>query len=233
MANENDRVDCLFVHSLYDVWRTRVLRDTYDESYFRRFLVHKTPLSQRNALRLTHIRRYASSGKLLEVGFGQGGLLRMAARYFDVAGVDISPYVVRAASRWLGDRVHCGDISQETLPTAEYQVIAAFGVLEHLPRPECALLRLYEALSDGGALVGAVPNNQGIVGGINTAITNIADATHCSTYSPSRWSQLFRQAGFRQIDFCGEITLTRNRAFFVESALWKHISFNLIFACIK
>ena len=210
-----------------------MLRDTYDESYFRRFLEHKTPLSQRNALRLTHIRRYASNGKFLEVGFGQGGLLRMAARYFDVAGVDISPYVVRAAYRWLGDRVHCGDISQEPLPTAEYQAIAAFGVLEHLPHPQSALARLYEALIDGGVLVGAVPNNQGIVGGINTTITNIADATHCSTYSPRRWSQLFRQTGFRRIDLCGEITLTRNRALFIDSPLWKYISFNLIFACIK
>ena len=210
-----------------------MLKDTYDERYFRRFLVHGTPLSQRNALRLTHIRRYASSGKLLEVGFGQGGLLRMAARYFDVTGVDISPYVVRAASRWLGDRVHCGDVSQETLPTAEYKVVAAFGVLEHLPHPQVALKKLCDAMVDDGVLVGAVPNNQGIVGSINTAITNLADATHCSTYSPQRWSRLFRQAGFRRIDFCGEITLTRNRALFIESPVWKHISFNLIFACIK
>jgi 2-polyprenyl-3-methyl-5-hydroxy-6-metoxy-1,4-benzoquinol methylase len=210
-----------------------VYRDNYDESYFQRFLVRKTPLSQRNALRLTHIRRYASSGKLLEIGFGQGGLLRMAARYFDVAGVDISPYGVRAAYRWLGNRVRCGDISQETLPIAEYQVVAAFGVLEHLQHPQVALKKLCNTLVDGGVLVGAVPNNRGIVGRINTAITNLADATHCSTYSPQRWSQLFRQVGFRQIDFCGEITLTPDRAFFIESPLWKHISFNLIFACVK
>jgi SAM-dependent methyltransferase len=233
MANEHDRVSRIPINSLYGVWRTHVLRDTYDERYFRRFLVNKTPLSQRNALRLTHIRRYAPTGKFLEIGFGQGGLLRMADSYFDVAGIDISPYGVRAASRWLGDRVRCGDISQETLPTAEYQVVAAFSVLEHLSNPHIALKRLCDALVDGGVLVGAVPNNQGIVGSINTAITNLADASHCSTYSPQRWSHLFRQAGFRQIDFCGEITLTRNRALFIKSPLWKHISFNLIFACIK
>jgi 2-polyprenyl-3-methyl-5-hydroxy-6-metoxy-1,4-benzoquinol methylase len=219
--------------NLHQIWRTRVYRDTYDESYFQRFLVRKTPLSQRDALRLTHIRRYVSSGKLLEIGFGQGGLLRMAARYFDVAGVDISPYGVRAAYRWLGNRVRCGDIAQETLPTAEHQVVAAFGVLEHLQHPQVVLNKLYDTLVDGGVLVGAVPNNQGIVGSINTAITNLADATHCSTYSPQHWSQLFYEVGFRQIDFCGEITLTPNRAFFITSPLWKHISFNLIFACVK
>jgi 2-polyprenyl-3-methyl-5-hydroxy-6-metoxy-1,4-benzoquinol methylase len=209
------------------------LRDAYDKSYFQRFLVRKIPLSQRNALRLTHIRRYVSAGKFLEVGFGQGGLLRMATRYFDVTGIDISPYVVRAVHRWLGDRVHCGDIAQEALPAAEYQVVAAFGVLEHLPRPQAALVRLYEALADGGVLVGAVPNNQGLVGSTSTVITNLADSTHCSTYSPQRWAQLFRQVGFRRIDLCGEITLTRNRALFIKSPLWKYVSFNLVFACVK
>ncbi len=210
-----------------------MIRRRFDESYFRGILHSEASCSQRNRLRLSYIRHYMPQGKLLEVGFGQGGLLRLAAQYYDVYGVDISPYAVDAARAWLGDHVRCADISEERLPPAAYNVIATFALLEHLPHPAPAIGMLYEALDHGGVLVGAVPRNEGVLGRISTAVTNLADRTHCSTYTPAHWVHLFEQAGFRHIDLCGEFTVTRNRAFFLERPQWRHLAFNLIFACTK
>ena len=82
-------------------------------------------------------------------------------------------------------------------------------------------------------MIGSAPNNSGLVGRLNTALTNLMDRTHCSTYSPERWRGLFEEVGFDQILFLGEVTLTSNRSLYVRGDHWSGISVNLMFVCEK
>ena len=78
-----------------------------------------------------------------------------------------------------------------------------------------------------------MPNNYGLVGGVVTRLSNYVDRTHISTFTPEVWRRLFQQAGFSRVDFFGEVTVGRNRALYVRRRFWPHVSFNLMFVCVK
>ena len=211
----------------------KLIQDNYEESYHESFFMREKPDSQRLQKRMELLLGYKQEGALLEVGAGHGGLLRQAALYFSVEGMDISR---RAAARLVaefGSRVRQADIVSEPLPAGRYDAIAIFNVLEHLPQPGPVLEKCHQALNAGGVMIGSMPNNYGLVGGIVTRVTNYFDRTHVSTLSPTAWRVLFNQAGFSQTDFFGEVTLGRNTAFYLRRVWWPTISFNLMFAARK
>jgi SAM-dependent methyltransferase len=186
-------------------------------------------------LRLQETLTYQQDGRLLELGFGGGGFLSLASRYFDTLGIDHSER--RLAKIWPNltarMRVMGGDIEQEKLGQDLYDVVAAFNILEHLHRPAGTVEKVHRGLRPGGILIGSVPNNQGMVGRIATTLTNLGDRTHVSTYPPADWHRIFQSAGFREVVFFGELLLTQFLAVYLKGPLWKHYAFNLIFVCRK
>jgi SAM-dependent methyltransferase len=96
------------------------------------------------------------SGRVLEVGCGQGSVLgRLAATYPEssFSGMDLSEQAaVRAQQKGLAVSVGgSSDIS------GRYDTIIAFGVLEHVPSPTGFLRDLREHLSDEGELIVGQP----------------------------------------------------------------------------
>ncbi|MBS1266281.1 MAG: Ubiquinone biosynthesis O-methyltransferase [Candidatus Woesearchaeota archaeon] len=210
-----------------------IIKKDYDKNYFENAFYKEKPESQRNRNRIRELIRHKKRGKLLEVGCGEGNFLKEAEKYFDIEGVEFSKYATNKAKRILGDNVSRGNIENISLQPAYYDVIMVFNLLEHLGEPMKTIKKLFDALKEGGILIGSVPNNFGIIGGLATALSNIIDKTHCSTYSPSIWHEYFTESGFNEVQFFGEITIGRNRSFYVKNIFWKFISFNLIFVCKK
>ncbi len=193
------------------------------------------PHSPRDIRRLLETLAYKRSGKLLELGFGGGGFLTLAARHFDSTGIDHSARRVSRIQSLLNRRISVrrGEIEQEDLGRDHFDVVAAFNILEHLHHPDDTVRKIHAGLRDTGILIGSVPNNQLLFGKISTLLTNIGDRTHISTYAPARWQQIFREAGFRQIIFFGELLFTQYLALYVRDALWPYYAFNLMFVCRK
>jgi SAM-dependent methyltransferase len=206
-----------------------ILRKQFDRSYFEGIGHRELANSQRNRSRLRELSCYREGGKLLEIGCGKGGFLELAARDYDVSGIDISEYAVNTIQPTLGDRVRRVDVEDVGFPSAHYDVVAAFNILEHLEHPASVIAKIYNSLRDGGILIGSVPNNSAVIGSVFTGLTNLLDSTHCSTYAPDYWRTVFEEAGFRETIFFGEVTLGRNSSLFVKSSMWKHVSFNLMF----
>ena len=211
----------------------KLIQDNYEDGYHENFFMREKPDSQRIRQRMALLLAYQQEGALLEVGIGHGGLLKQAAIYFTVEGLDISHRAVADLAGEFGDRVRQADIVSDPLPVSRYDAIAIFNVLEHLRHPGLVLEKCYRALKAGGVLIGSMPNNFGLVGGSVTRITNYFDRTHVSTLSPAAWRVLFEQAGFGQSDFFGEVTLGRNTAFYLRRWWWPYLSFNLMFASRK
>ena len=209
----------------------RLIKQRFDESYHENPLYREMENSQRNRARLGLIREDTASGKLLEIGCGKGGFLRLAEAHFDVEGVDISDYAIESSRSHFGSRVRVANIVEDDLPTECYDVIAVFNILEHLPAPGPVIGKLAAALKPGGLLVGSVPNNYSLVGGVVTRIGNYFDRTHVATYTPGKWRGLFQAGGFQHIRFLGEVTIGRNRCRYLKGPLWPHLSFNLMFLC--
>ena len=206
-----------------------IARRQFDRSYFEGVGHRELANSQRNRNRLHELSCYREGGKLLEIGCGKGGFLELAARDYDVSGIDISEYAVNTMKPTLGDRVRRVDVKDVRFPSAHYDVVAAFNVLEHLEHPASVVVKIHNSLKGGGILIGSVPNNSAFVGSVFTGLTNLLDSTHCSTYAPDYWRAVLEEARFRRLVFFGEVTLGRNSSLFVKSSMWKYVSFNLMF----
>lgn len=170
-------------------------------------------------------------GQLLEIGCGKGGFLRLAEDHFQVEGLDISRHAIEAIRAHFGERVSVANLASDPLPANRYDVVVVFNILEHLNQPGQAIQKIARAIKHDGLVIGSVPNNFGLVGGLVTHIGNFIDRTHIATYPPHTWQQLFMQAGFTQIDFFGEIPMGRNRCTYLHHKLWPYFSLNLMFVC--
>jgi SAM-dependent methyltransferase len=178
----------------------RAVRKRYDAQYFDslgdRIPYYRRIITKRYA-RL--VREVAGSGRLLELGCGDGRLLAELSRDFNVTGIDISEYAVaRARQRMPGANLVVGDIA-DCDPHAHFDVVVAFNVLEHLRDPRALMMRVGEMLSEGGRFMFAVPNKHGTLGSALVKLMNRMDHTHISTYSRERWLEIAQELGFEQI----------------------------------
>jgi SAM-dependent methyltransferase len=101
--------------------------------------------------------------RILDVGCGNGRLARFLeerlGREFDYCGIDESPLAIAEARKRVPESsarvfLEC-DFLDEPLPEGEFDWIALFGVLHHVPSRELRLgllQRLSERLSPGGLL---------------------------------------------------------------------------------
>lgn len=101
-----------------------------------------------------------SSGKtLLDVGCGDGGLLRiMRDLGWHVSGVELDGVAARVAQESLGDNVQIADLRNATFPARSFDVITMNHVIEHMGEPRNALAECRRLLKEGGWLVIVTPN---------------------------------------------------------------------------
>jgi len=110
---------------------------------------------------LDEIARYRGghSGRLLEIGCGQGDFLVQAQKLgYDVTGVEIAqPAAVIAAKRLGQGRVVCGEIESVALGAGSFDVCAISDVIEHTRDPLAFLQAIHWLLKPGGVLFIATP----------------------------------------------------------------------------
>ncbi len=102
--------------------------------------------------------------RVLEVGCGTGGNLRLFAEDCDVSGLDGLPEAVAAAQAH-GLAVSCADLDQPLdLPADHYDVVLCLDVLEHLVRPVELLRTLRGTMKPDGSLLILIPNHLNLRG---------------------------------------------------------------------
>lgn len=116
-----------------------------------------------NAIRKQHANTITSlchkKGRMLEVGCGHGGLLRIfAAKGWDVSGTELSSDIAKSAQIDLGKKIRVGHLEALDFPEAHFDLIVFWHVFEHLPFPRQTLSHAARLLSKNGVVVIAVPN---------------------------------------------------------------------------
>lgn len=93
--------------------------------------------------------------RLLEAGCGSASHVRLNAEV-DAVGIDISQEQLEVNTA-VREKI-LGDIQDFPLPQKEFDVVVCWMVLEHLPRPNDALLNMFGAVKPSGLVILGFPN---------------------------------------------------------------------------
>lgn len=164
-------------------------------------------LSQTNTSLVRQLDLIPEGSSVLELGCSAGHMTRvLASRNCRIVGVEFDPEAAAIAAKFT-DRMVVGDLETlslvEVAQGAQFDVLLAGDVLEHLRNPEAVLRNARAVLAPGGRLIGSVPNVAH--GSVRLALlaghwryrpTGILDATHLRFFT--RWStlQMLRRAGY-------------------------------------
>jgi 2-polyprenyl-3-methyl-5-hydroxy-6-metoxy-1,4-benzoquinol methylase len=151
-------------------------------------------LAQKNArMRLEMIRKYRTSGRLLEVGCARGDFLRVAREQFTVSGVEPNAELAEEAAT--AAPVHRGLI--ETFSGSGYDVAASFHVIEHTDSPRRFLAAIAQRLSPGGLVVLETPNINSLPFRVLKSRWRQFIPEHYFFFDEKTMRRLLEDAGFR------------------------------------
>lgn len=159
----------------------------------------------RNAIILWALRKYFSGFQsLLEVGCGTGYVLMGIAQAFPQArtvGSEIYTAGLAFAARRLSG-VELLQMDARKLPfEAEFDVVAAFDVIEHISEDEQVLKNFHRAIRPGGGCLITVPQHQWLWSPVDEA------ACHQRRYSSRELHTKVEAAGFRVVRSTSFVTL--------------------------
>jgi SAM-dependent methyltransferase len=99
------------------------------------------------------LRKFCSSGRLLELGCAYGFFLREAERYFDVVGIELAEHAAEHA-RKSGLNVLSGVADDANMQRiGKVDAIVVLDVIEHLPDPHAVLQTATKSLNPGGVVM--------------------------------------------------------------------------------
>ena len=150
--------------------------------------------------------RFKKSGKLLDVGAGDGYFLDVAkAGGFSTYGTELSSTGAGYADK-RGHQLLLGQLKDIDFKGLKFDVITLWHVLEHLPNPGEALSIVFNLLEPGGVLGLAVPNEEnhlfryriGLKKGSNPLGTMVwAKEIHLTHFQPATLRATLRDHGFQ------------------------------------
>jgi SAM-dependent methyltransferase len=110
------------------------------------------------------IERFVSEGRLLDVGCATGNFLDEMRRNgrWKVEGVEPNREAASYAQERLGLEVLVGHLEEVALPSASFDVITMWNVLEHLHDPLGSIRAVDRLLKPGGLFVFSIPNMESL-----------------------------------------------------------------------
>ncbi len=177
--------------------------------------------------RFALLKRNAGSGRLLDVGTGDGRFLATAQEGgFAVVGTEVSEAGASYA-RARGFEVHLGQITDLALPDDSFDLATIWHVLEHVPDPAAVLREAHRLLCPGGILAVAVPNEENFFlrrrfGRAKTSPFDpliFGGEIHLSYFRPATLRAALRAAGFQVMAF-GVDDIYHRRNLAMRLKLW-------------
>jgi len=113
-------------------------------------------------IKLNQIMKFVAGGKMMEIGPGYGGFAYRAKKAgFEVEAIEMNDDACRFMNDVIGIKASVSADPISTLrKTGQFDVIALWHVIEHIPDPWTMLDIIPEHLAPGGIVVIAAPNPQ-------------------------------------------------------------------------
>lgn len=167
--------------------------------------------------RLSYVSRFCKTGKILDVGTGQG-LFSVAAkqRGWDTYATDISSYVCEFLSKNKDIKMFNGYLEEADFPENYFDVVTIWHVLEHTYDPFVTLSKIKKLLKVGGHLFIAIPNTLIIETYLRKFFNKPhfredADEWHFYSFNPKSLKILLDRLNFQVEDFGSEYYLKSNK----------------------
>jgi SAM-dependent methyltransferase len=155
------------------------------------------------------VERFATGGRLLDVGCGDGRFLwALDPKRWDRVGVEpVGPVVELVRSRFPEIQFILGDAFSPELPLASFDVITLWHSIEHFQDPFGALNAIGRLLRPGGKLIVSTPNFAGWQAQFFREHWYAFDAPrHLFYFSPVALNSLLQKAG---LQVCGNYFFSR------------------------
>ena len=157
-----------------------------------------------NGRMLSQTLRWSRGGKLVDFGCGDGGFLALAAKHFDVTGIELSPRGVELTRQ----RVPTApilegpvtEVAERELPANVFDVVTQFGYIEHEWYPLAGMRAAQRVLKPGGVTVLKTPNYASWnrhIRGVDWCGYHIPG--HCNYFTPRTLRMLLRKAGLEPL----------------------------------
>jgi 2-polyprenyl-3-methyl-5-hydroxy-6-metoxy-1,4-benzoquinol methylase len=150
---------------------------------------------------LDHIERYATRGRMLDVGCASGDFLVYArSRGWVVEGTELSTTCMQFCEEACGIPVHHGNILEINFGEMDkmYDVVALRHSVEHLTNPVEELLYLRAYMEDGGVLFITTPEH---ANDIELLKEHHMMPLHVANYTKDTIKLLLEKAGFSMVDY--------------------------------
>jgi len=157
-----------------------------------------------NGRMLSQTLRCSRGGKLVDFGCGDGGFLALAAKHFEVTGIELSPRGVELTrQRVPGGKILEGpvtEVAERELPANAFDVVTQFGYIEHEWYPLAGMRAAQRVLKPGGVTVMKTPNYASWnrhIRGVDWCGYHIPG--HCNYFTPRTLRMLLRKAGLEPL----------------------------------
>jgi 2-polyprenyl-3-methyl-5-hydroxy-6-metoxy-1,4-benzoquinol methylase len=153
---------------------------------------------------LSQTLHWRKGGKLVDFGCGDGTFLALAAKHFDVTGIELSPRFADLARRLVApEKIIEGavtTVAESVLPAGSFDVVTQLGYIEHEWHPLEGLSAALRVLKPGGVLVVKTPNyaswNRRVMG-MDWCGYHVP--AHCNYFTPRTLTQILHRTGFASL----------------------------------
>lgn len=148
---------------------------------------------------LAKAERVVGRGRVLEVGAGSGGFVRVAlSRGWEVDATEVSDSGLRAL-RSTAATVFAGDLAARGYPDAQFDLVVSLEVVEHLPAPLDHVREMWRLTRPDGLLILTTPNFNGLSRRYLGVRWRVIDPEHLGYFTQSTLSRLLRDVGYRSV----------------------------------
>lgn len=177
------------------------MREHYTEAYDRLISASGQNSPFRWVDRQAALMPQKQSGSILDLGCSSGAFLHsLSAADWKLYGIEMSAESAQAAQRRTGAKVFSGEILQASFPSASFDVITCFDVLEHLYEPRRVMAKVAEWLKPGGIFYVLVPNIDSAEGRVFGSYWHGLELPrHLFHYSPGSLKFLAESVGLREV----------------------------------
>ena len=134
-------------------------------------------------------------GKILDVGCGLGYFLSAVDERWEKHGVELSAFAAERASRH--GTIHHGDLRSANYPSAHFDVVVLYHVIEHMLHPVEELEEIFRVLKPGGTLIVGTPDfDSACARRYGEKYRLLHDPTHISLFSRDSLDRFLWDHGF-------------------------------------